>query len=77
MPREARSRPATLRRECRLREIRGERPLRELGKITGVAASKLSELERQTRLPEVHELDGLELGYGPRESWYVIHVEAA
>lgn len=65
----------TLRIRSKFREIRGERRLLEMERITGIAAPILSELERGSRLPRPRDLEGLEEGYGPQHGWYVVMLE--
>jgi transcriptional regulator with XRE-family HTH domain len=61
--------------ECRLREIRGERSLRELAKAAGLNRGDLSRLERGLRLPPDEWIEQLEEAYGaPRHDWYPPHV---
>lgn len=56
---------------CHLRELRGDRPLRELSAASGVAMSALSEMERGIRLPFDNWIEPLAQAYGaPAADWY-------
>ena len=66
----------SLRIQCRLRSLRGETRLLAMAEVTGIAAPILSQLERGERLPRPRDLEGLERGYGPPETWYVVKLEA-
>lgn len=58
----------------RLRELRGDRTLRDLETVTGLHRGTLSQLERGERLPRPADLAGLELGYGPSVGWYQVEI---
>jgi transcriptional regulator with XRE-family HTH domain len=49
---------------CRLREARGDRTLREMSELAGVAQPHLSEIERGWRVPRDEWIEGLEAAYG-------------
>ena len=61
--------------EPRLREIRGERRLLAMAELTGVPAPILSQLERGERYPRFADLEGLQRGYGSKETWYRVTLE--
>lgn len=59
---------------CRLREIRAERglSLRDAERMTGIARTDLSKVERGRLLPRDDWLEELEEAYGAEHStWYV------
>lgn len=56
---------------CHLRELRGDRTLKQISEVAGVAIAALSTIERGYQLPRDEWLDGLERAYGsPRSAWY-------
>ncbi len=60
-----------MRLRCRLREIRGDRPLRELESATGINRGELSRFERGVALPTEEQTLRLQDAYGVDHSqWY-------
>ena len=56
---------------CRLREIRGRRPLRDIADQAGVNRGTLSMIELGRMLPKDEQIPGLEHAYGrPVEDFY-------
>jgi transcriptional regulator with XRE-family HTH domain len=56
---------------CRLRELRGERSLRDLEAETGISGGMLSLVEQGRMLPRDRWLSALEAAYGSlRHEWY-------
>jgi transcriptional regulator with XRE-family HTH domain len=56
---------------CTLRDVRGERTLREIATVSGVAVPVLSQLERGRILPRDRDIEPLERAYGvPFEAWF-------
>lgn len=60
-----------MRLACSLREIRGERSLRDVADVAGVNRGLLSDLERGRRLAPDRLVRALEQAYGaPPHAWY-------
>lgn len=56
---------------CRLRDLRGDRSLRDIADLVGVSAGLLSEIERGIRFPRDADVPALERTYGaPAAAWY-------
>ena len=55
---------------CFLRDLRGDRSLRELETETGISRGELSLYERGIKLPIDKHVAILEDAYGPRSRWY-------
>ncbi|MEZ5101207.1 MAG: helix-turn-helix transcriptional regulator [Thermoleophilia bacterium] len=56
---------------CALREIRGDRSLRDVAETAGVNRGLLSDLERGRRLAPDRIVRALEVAYGqPAHAWY-------
>lgn len=56
---------------CYLREIRGDRSIREISEASGVHRGTLSKLENGKLVPLEKEIAPLERAYGkPIEQWY-------
>jgi transcriptional regulator with XRE-family HTH domain len=67
-----------VRLSCRLRDLRGDRTVREVAAEAGVSASLISQLERGRALPKQDDVPGLERAYGaPAHSWWPAVVVAA
>ena len=63
-----------MRVRCKLRELRGDRSLRELARATGINHGRLSEIEHGHLLPRDDQLEQLERAYdAPRHTWYPDH----
>lgn len=56
---------------CKLRDLRGDRTLRELEALTEISRGTLSKLERGVQFPLDKQIAQLERAYGaPLASWY-------
>lgn len=57
-----------------MRELRGERRLKEMERLTEINAGTLSQIETGQRLPHPKHVEGLERGYGPSRGWYSVEM---
>lgn len=53
-----------MRLRCRLREIRGRRPLKHLADESGVARATLNLIENGRQLPKDEQVEAIERAYG-------------
>ena len=60
-----------MRVRCRLRDLRGDRSLREVAEAAGVNRGELSKIENGRLLPRDEWLERIEQAYGaPPHDWY-------
>lgn len=64
-----------MRLACRLRELRGSKPLKQMARETGINRGYLSRYETGKELPRDHHVAQLQWHYGGSPaSWYTPHV---
>ncbi len=60
-----------MRLRCKLRQLRGDRPLSEIAKATKINRGTLSLIELGRLLPKDEQIEPMEQAYGePFECWY-------
>lgn len=64
-----------MRLKCKLRELRGDRPLRQVEAETSIARGTLSRYETGQQVPPDRHIPALERAYrAPWPEWYAPHV---